>query len=40
MTRLIPKQAVSIANKFVNQKVTAVVGHWNSNCFDQRIVLL
>src|SRR5512137_1799465 len=27
-----PKQAVSIANKFVNQKVTAVVGHWNSNC--------
>src|SRR5512140_3276322 len=27
-----PKQAVSIANKFVNQKVSAVVGHWNSNC--------
>lgn len=27
-----PKQAVSIANKFVNQKVVAVVGHWNSNC--------
>jgi len=27
-----PKQAVSIANKFVNQKVIAVVGHWNSNC--------
>ncbi len=27
-----PKQAVSIANKFVNQKVDAVVGHWNSNC--------
>ncbi len=27
-----PKQAVSIANKFVNQKVAAVVGHWNSNC--------
>jgi branched-chain amino acid transport system substrate-binding protein len=27
-----PKQAVAIANKFVNQKVDAVVGHWNSNC--------
>jgi len=27
-----PKQAVSIANKFINQKVQAVVGHWNSNC--------
>ena len=27
-----PKQAVSIANKFINQKVNAVVGHWNSNC--------
>src|SRR3990172_5184728 len=27
-----PKQAVSIANKFINQKVHAVVGHWNSNC--------
>jgi branched-chain amino acid transport system substrate-binding protein len=27
-----PKQAVSIANKFVNQGVNAVVGHWNSNC--------
>ncbi len=27
-----PKQAVSIANKYVNQKVAAVVGHWNSNC--------
>jgi branched-chain amino acid transport system substrate-binding protein len=27
-----PKQAVSIANKFVNQNVNAVVGHWNSNC--------
>ncbi|OGW37593.1 MAG: branched chain amino acid ABC transporter substrate-binding protein [Nitrospirae bacterium GWD2_57_9] len=27
-----PKQAVSVANKFVNQKVHAVVGHWNSNC--------
>jgi branched-chain amino acid transport system substrate-binding protein len=27
-----PKQAVSIANKFVNQNVHAVVGHWNSNC--------
>jgi len=27
-----PKQAVSIANKFINQKVAAVVGHWNSNC--------
>lgn len=27
-----PKQAVSIANKFVNQKAVAVVGHWNSNC--------
>jgi branched-chain amino acid transport system substrate-binding protein len=27
-----PKQAVTIANKFVNQKVNAVVGHWNSNC--------
>lgn len=27
-----PKQAVSVANKFINQKVVAVVGHWNSNC--------
>lgn len=27
-----PKQAVSVANKFVNLKVAAVVGHWNSNC--------
>jgi len=27
-----PKQAVSIANKFVNQKAVAVVGHWNSSC--------
>jgi len=27
-----PKQAVSIANKFINQNVDAVVGHWNSNC--------
>jgi branched-chain amino acid transport system substrate-binding protein len=27
-----PKQAVSIANKFINQKVDAVVGHWNSSC--------
>jgi len=27
-----PKQAVSIANKFINQKVVAVVGHWNSSC--------
>jgi branched-chain amino acid transport system substrate-binding protein len=27
-----PKQAVSIANKFVNERVAAVVGHWNSNC--------
>jgi len=27
-----PKQAVSIANKFINQQVAAVVGHWNSNC--------
>jgi branched-chain amino acid transport system substrate-binding protein len=27
-----PKQAVSVANKFINQKVVAVVGHWNSSC--------
>jgi len=27
-----PKQAVSIANKFINQKVVALVGHWNSSC--------
>lgn len=27
-----PKQAVSIANKFINQGVVAVVGHWNSSC--------
>jgi branched-chain amino acid transport system substrate-binding protein len=27
-----PKQAVSIANKFINQKVIALVGHWNSSC--------
>jgi branched-chain amino acid transport system substrate-binding protein len=27
-----PKQAVSIANKFINQKTAAVVGHWNSSC--------
>jgi branched-chain amino acid transport system substrate-binding protein len=27
-----PKQAVSIANKFINQKTVAVVGHWNSSC--------
>ena len=27
-----PKQAVSVANKFINQKVAAVVGHWNSSC--------
>src|SRR5512147_1568189 len=27
-----PKQAVSVANKFVNQKAAAVVGHWNSSC--------
>lgn len=27
-----PKQAVSVANKFINQKVAGVVGHWNSNC--------
>jgi branched-chain amino acid transport system substrate-binding protein len=27
-----PKQAVSMANKFINQKVNAIVGHWNSNC--------
>lgn len=43
-----PKQAVSIANKFVNQKAIAVVGHWNSNCSinassyyaDARIVMI
>lgn len=27
-----PKQAVSIANKLINQKTVAVVGHWNSSC--------
>jgi len=27
-----PKQAVSVANKFINQKAVAVVGHWNSSC--------
>jgi branched-chain amino acid transport system substrate-binding protein len=27
-----PKQAVSIANKFINQHIAAVVGHWNSSC--------
>lgn len=27
-----PKQAVSIANKFINLKAVAVVGHWNSSC--------
>jgi len=27
-----PKQAVAIANKYVNQKTVAIVGHWNSNC--------
>ena len=27
-----PKQAVSIANKFINQKIVALVGHWNSSC--------
>jgi len=27
-----PKQAVSIANKLINQKVVAIVGHWNSSC--------
>ena len=27
-----PKQAVSVANKFINQKAAAVVGHWNSSC--------
>lgn len=27
-----PKQAVSIANKFINQKAVALVGHWNSSC--------
>ena len=27
-----PKQAVSIANKFINQKAAALVGHWNSSC--------
>ncbi len=27
-----PKQAVSIANKFIDQKAVAVVGHWNSSC--------
>jgi branched-chain amino acid transport system substrate-binding protein len=27
-----PKQAVSVANKFINQKTVAVVGHWNSSC--------
>ncbi len=27
-----PKQAVSVANKLVNEKAVAVVGHWNSSC--------
>ena len=27
-----PKQAVSIANKLINQKAVALVGHWNSSC--------
>ncbi len=27
-----PKQAVSVANMFINEKVVAVVGHWNSSC--------
>jgi branched-chain amino acid transport system substrate-binding protein len=27
-----PKQAVSIANKFINQNIVALVGHWNSSC--------
>ncbi|MBI4687444.1 MAG: branched-chain amino acid ABC transporter substrate-binding protein [Nitrospirae bacterium] len=27
-----PKQAVSIANKFVNQEVSGVIGHFNSSC--------
>jgi len=27
-----PKQAVSIANKFINQKAVTLVGHWNSSC--------
>lgn len=27
-----PKQAVAVANKFVTQKVVAVIGHFNSSC--------
>lgn len=27
-----PKQAVSVANKMVNEGVTGVIGHFNSNC--------
>jgi len=27
-----PKQAVAVANKFVTQKVTGVIGHFNSSC--------
>jgi branched-chain amino acid transport system substrate-binding protein len=27
-----PKQAVSVANKLINQKAVAIVGHWNSSC--------
>lgn len=27
-----PKQAVAVANKFVNEKVIAVIGHFNSSC--------
>lgn len=27
-----PKQAVAIANKFVTQRVTGVIGHFNSSC--------
>ncbi|MCZ7627166.1 MAG: branched-chain amino acid ABC transporter substrate-binding protein [Candidatus Methylomirabilis sp.] len=27
-----PKQAVAVANKFVNEEVVGVVGHFNSSC--------
>ncbi len=27
-----PKQAVTVANKFINEKAVALVGHWNSSC--------
>lgn len=27
-----PKQAVSLSNKFINQGVVGVIGHWNSSC--------